>query len=95
MVGRTYSGGAFLNFFDFLDYTYCNTYCKIQKFSRLLVSFALLAEVLANERSERDTLRSVQSRIVYILLGMCSFQHKWASELQLYLFVLLHHFIMK
>ena len=24
-------------------------------------------------------------------LGMCSFQHKWASERQLYLFVLLHH----
>ena len=24
-------------------------------------------------------------------LGMCSFQHKWASELKLYLFVLLHH----
>ena len=22
---------------------------------------------------------------------MCSFQHKWASERQLYLFVLLHH----
>ena len=30
-----------------------------------------------------------------IQLGMCSFQHKWASELQLYLFVLLHHVIMK
>ena len=29
------------------------------------------------------------------LLGMCSFQHKWASERQLYLFVLLHHVIMK
>ena len=28
------------------------------------------------------------------LLGMCSFQHKWASEHQLYLFVLLHHVIM-
>ena len=27
-------------------------------------------------------------------LGMCSFQHKWASERQLYLFVLLHHVIM-
>ena len=26
-----------------------------------------------------------------LILGMCSFQHKWASELQLYLFVLLHH----
>ena len=25
----------------------------------------------------------------YIILGMCSFQHKWASERQLYLFVLL------
>ena len=25
------------------------------------------------------------------ILGMCSFQHKWASELHLYLFVLLHH----
>ena len=24
------------------------------------------------------------------ILGMCSFQHKWASERQLYLFVLLH-----
>ena len=22
VVGRTYAGGAFLNFFDFLDYTY-------------------------------------------------------------------------
>ena len=31
----------------------------------------------------------------YILLGMCSFQHKWASERQLYLFVLLYHVIMK
>ena len=31
---------------------------------------------------------------IYIL-GMCSFQHKWASERQLYLFVLLHHVIMK
>ena len=30
-----------------------------------------------------------------ITLGMCSFQHKWASERQLYLFVLLHHVIMK
>ena len=29
------------------------------------------------------------------ILGMSSFQHKWASERQLYLFVLLHHFIMK
>ena len=29
------------------------------------------------------------------ILGMCSFQHKWASERQLYLFVLLHHVIMK
>ena len=28
-------------------------------------------------------------------LGMCSFQHKWASERRLYLFVLLHHVIMK
>ena len=28
-------------------------------------------------------------------LGMCSFQHKWARERQLYLFVLLHHVIMK
>ena len=28
-------------------------------------------------------------------LGLCSFQHKWASERQLYLFVLLHHVIMK
>ena len=37
--------GAFINFFDFLDYTYCNTYCKIKKFSRLLVSFASLAEL--------------------------------------------------
>ena len=26
---------------------------------------------------------------------MCSFHHKWASERQLYLFVLLHHVIMK
>ena len=26
---------------------------------------------------------------------MCSFQHKWASERHLYLFVLLHHVIMK
>ena len=57
--------------------------------------------LLASERSERDTLRSVQLRIAdiyiiyYILLGMCSFQHKWASELRLYLFVLLHHVIMK
>ena len=32
--------------------------------------------------------------LVYIL-GMCSFQHKWASEHQLYLFVLLHHVLMK
>ena len=30
-----------------------------------------------------------------VILGMCSFQHKWASERQLYLFVLLHHVIMK
>ena len=29
------------------------------------------------------------------ILGMCSFQHKWASERQLYLFVILHHVIMK
>ena len=32
---------------------------------------------------------------LYNILGMCSFQHKWASERQLYLFVLLHHVIMK
>ena len=29
------------------------------------------------------------------ILGMCSFQNKWVSERQLYLFVLLHHVIMK
>ena len=33
--------------------------------------------------------------LVYYILGMCSFQQKWASERQLYLFVLLHHVIMK
>ena len=32
---------------------------------------------------------------LYNILGLCSFQHKWASERQLYLFVLLHHVIMK
>ena len=51
----------------------------------------------ANEASETlSGLFNRESRIyIYILLGMCSFQHKWASELQLYLFVLLHHVIMK
>ena len=33
--------------------------------------------------------------VITLELGMCSFQHKWASERQLYLFVLLHHVIMK
>ena len=79
--------------------------------------------LLVSERSELDTLRSVQSRIadiyiynwraseasetlsglfnresriyIYYILGMCSFQHKWATERQLYLFVLPHHVIMK
>ena len=32
---------------------------------------------------------------LYLILGMCSLQHKWASERQLYLFVLLHHVLMK
>ena len=39
--------------------------------------------------------RGVIKEIRYIILGMCSFQHKWASECQLYLFVLFHHVIMK
>ena len=45
----------------------------------------------ASEASETlSGLFNRESRYMY-LLGMCSFQHKWASELQLYLFVLLHH----
>ena len=36
---------AFLNIFDFLDYTFFNTFLKnLKQFSRLLVSFASLAE---------------------------------------------------
>ena len=38
---------------------------------------------------------TVQTECTVYILGMCSFQHKWASERQLYLFVLLHHVIMK
>ena len=48
----------------------------------------------ASEASETlSCLFNWESRIY--ILGMCSFQHKWASERQLYLFVLLHHVIMK
>ena len=49
----------------------------------------------ASEASE--TLSGLFNREswICILQGMCSFQHKWASERQLYLFVLLHHIIMK
>ena len=52
----------------------------------------------ASEASETlPQVCSIENRgyIIYIILGMCSFQHKWASERQLYLFVLLHHVIMK
>ena len=49
----------------------------------------------ASEASE--TLSGLFNResYIYILLGMCSFQHKWASERQWYFFVLLHNVIMK
>ena len=52
-------------------------------FNRESLIYILL---LASERSEHDTLRCVQSRIVDILyiLGMSSFQHKWASVLVLH-----------
>ena len=48
------------------------------------------------KRARHSQVCSIENRgyIIYIL-GMCSFQHKWASERQLYLFVLLHHVIMK
>ena len=51
----------------------------------------------ASEASETlSGLFNRESRIyIYYILGMCSFQHKWASARQLYLFVLLHHVIMK
>ena len=82
-------------------YNYDNIYIRDSQLNRP-ESVSLARQLLASERSERDTLRSVQLRIAYILLyiyiyilGMCSFQHKWASEHQLYLFVSLHHFIMK
>ena len=54
---------------------------------------------LVGERAKQarhSQVCSIENRgYIYYILGMCSFQHKWASERQLYLFVLLHHFIMK
>ena len=51
------------------------------------------SKFLVGERAKRarhSQVCSIENRgyIIYIL-GMCSFQHKWASERQLYLFVLL------
>ena len=46
-------------------------------------------------RRSHSQVCSIENRGYIYILGMCSFQHKWASERQLYLFVLLHHVIMK
>ena len=48
------------------------------------------------KRARHSQVCSIENRInIIYILEMCSFQHKWASERQLYLFVLLHHVIMK
>ena len=68
--------------------------------------WALLDKDIAMEDSETENenrigrehsqVCSIENRgYIILLLGMCSFQHKWESEHQLYLFVLLHHVIMK
>ena len=63
----------------------------------LLFLFCLpLLSILFLKTKRNDLARPVMGTIFLVyLLGMCSFQHKWASECQLYLFVLLHHVIMK
>ena len=47
------------------------------------------------KRARHSQVCSIENRGYIYILGMCSFQHSWASERQLYLFVLLHHVIMK
>ena len=55
----------------------------------LLVKYLVIGE--RAKRARHSQVCSIENRIYIYILGMCSFQHKWASERQLYLFVLLHH----
>ena len=53
---------AILNFFDFLDYTYLKFFILILKFSRLLVSFASLAELYMDTTVDHFTPLALRVR---------------------------------
>ena len=76
------------------EHAYCLSYRFLNNVViTTVIEMVEMVEILDGRLSKRSV-----ERVRYVInniLGMCSFQHKWASERQLYLFVLLHHVIMK
>ena len=82
---------------------------EVRTFGTLITSTKVFSLIICktlcqNDPLPRDFIDSVPRDLTILYLdnvdsihklGMCSFQHKWASERQLYLFVLLHHVVMK